>query len=203
MEMTPERWGRVKSLYDASQDQPQAERAAFLARATAGDDDLRREVQRLLDQPVGTADFVQFVGGPPGGDSTVGQHLAGRRFGNFEIKTLLGRGGMGEVYLKPRLIFSRMGNFSLSIKRIPRRVMMFGSSPLTENRSRSTRPMRAGVAEVSPDGRWLAHCSNESGQPQVYVKAFPGPKIQVSNDGGTDPVWRRDGQELLSATATG
>jgi eukaryotic-like serine/threonine-protein kinase len=56
-----------------------------------------------------------------------------------------------------------------------------------------------GSPKFSPDGRWLAYCSNESGQPQVYVKAFPGPgaKIQVSNEGGTDPVWRRDGQELF------
>jgi serine/threonine-protein kinase len=45
----------------------------------------------------------------------------------------------------------------------------------------------------------MAYCSNESGRPQVYVQAFPGPgpKIQVSNDGGTDPVWRRSGGELF------
>ncbi len=56
----------------------------------------------------------------------------------------------------------------------------------------------AGSPKFSPDGRWLAYCSNESGKPQVYVQAFPGPgaKIQVSNDGGTDPVWKRTGGEL-------
>jgi len=56
-----------------------------------------------------------------------------------------------------------------------------------------------GSPKFSPDGRWLAYCSNESGKPQVYVQAFPGPgaKIQVSNDGGTDPVWRRTGDELF------
>jgi Tol biopolymer transport system component len=56
----------------------------------------------------------------------------------------------------------------------------------------------AGSPKFSPDGRWLAYCSNESGKTQVYVQAFPGPgaKIQVSNDGGTDPVWRRTGGEL-------
>jgi serine/threonine-protein kinase len=55
-----------------------------------------------------------------------------------------------------------------------------------------------GSSKFSPDGRWLAYCSNESGRPQVYVQAFPGPgpKVQVSNDGGTDPVWRRTGGEL-------
>jgi serine/threonine protein kinase len=55
-----------------------------------------------------------------------------------------------------------------------------------------------GSPKFSPDGRWLAYCSNESGKPQVYVQAYPGPgpKIQVSTDGGTDPVWKRTGGEL-------
>src|SRR5207245_10075856 len=55
-----------------------------------------------------------------------------------------------------------------------------------------------GSPKFSPDGRWLAYCSPESGKPQVYVQAFPGPgaKVQVSNDGGTDPVWKRNGGEL-------
>jgi Tol biopolymer transport system component len=56
-----------------------------------------------------------------------------------------------------------------------------------------------GSPKFSPDGRWLAYCSNESGKAEVYVQAFPGPgaKIQVSNSGGTDPVWRRTGGELF------
>ena len=55
-----------------------------------------------------------------------------------------------------------------------------------------------GSSKFSPDGHWLAYCSNESGRSEVYVQAFPGPgpKIQVSNDGGTDPVWKRTGGEL-------
>jgi dipeptidyl aminopeptidase/acylaminoacyl peptidase len=56
-----------------------------------------------------------------------------------------------------------------------------------------------GSAKFSPDGRWLTYCSNESGRPQVFVQSFPGPgpKVQVSNEGGTDPVWRRTGGELF------
>jgi serine/threonine-protein kinase len=56
-----------------------------------------------------------------------------------------------------------------------------------------------GSPKFSPDGRWLAYCTNESGRPEVYIKAFPGPgaKVQVSNAGGIDPVWRRDGRELF------
>jgi Tol biopolymer transport system component len=56
-----------------------------------------------------------------------------------------------------------------------------------------------GSPKFSPDGRWLAYCSNESGKPQVYVQAYPGPgaKVQISSDGGTDPVWKRNGGELF------
>jgi serine/threonine protein kinase len=54
-------------------------------------------------------------------------------------------------------------------------------------------------AQFSPDGRWIAYQSNESGRFEVYVQAFPEPrgKWQVSNEGGTQPRWRRDGRELF------
>jgi eukaryotic-like serine/threonine-protein kinase len=62
-----------------------------------------------------------------------------------------------------------------------------------------------GSAKFSPDGKWVAYSSNESGRPQIYVQAFPGPgpKIQISNDGGIDPIWRRSGGELYYRTFTG
>lgn len=55
-----------------------------------------------------------------------------------------------------------------------------------------------GSAKFSPDGRWVAYSSSESGRPEIYVQAFPGPgpKLQISNGGGIDPVWRRAGGEL-------
>ena len=55
-----------------------------------------------------------------------------------------------------------------------------------------------GSPKFSPDGKWVAYCSNESGQKEVYVTPYPGPgaKLQVSNAGGSDPVWRRKGGEL-------
>ncbi len=51
----------------------------------------------------------------------------------------------------------------------------------------------------SPDGRWLVYISNESGQDEVYVQAYPGPggKWSVSTEGGTEPLWSRDGRELF------
>jgi Tol biopolymer transport system component/predicted Ser/Thr protein kinase len=54
-------------------------------------------------------------------------------------------------------------------------------------------------ARFSPDGRWLAYQSNESGQFQVYVQTVPlsGAKYQISTSGGNSPHWRRDGKELF------
>jgi Tol biopolymer transport system component len=54
-------------------------------------------------------------------------------------------------------------------------------------------------ARFSPDGRWLAYTSDESGQTEVYVQAFPGPggKWQVSAGGGHSPVWAHNGKELF------
>ena len=54
-------------------------------------------------------------------------------------------------------------------------------------------------AQFSPDGKWLAYFSLESGRPEVYVAPFPGSggKWLVSTEGGTWPRWRRDGKEIL------
>ncbi len=51
----------------------------------------------------------------------------------------------------------------------------------------------------SPDGRWIAYLSSETGRPEIYVAAFPGPggRRQVSTAGGRQPKWRADGKELF------
>jgi serine/threonine-protein kinase len=51
----------------------------------------------------------------------------------------------------------------------------------------------------SPDGRWLAYVSTETGRAEIYAQPFPGPghRVQVSTDGGRVPIWSRDGRELF------
>jgi serine/threonine protein kinase len=58
-------------------------------------------------------------------------------------------------------------------------------------------------AKFSPDGRWLAYVSDESGIPQIYVQSFPasGGKWQVSDSGGYYIAWRHDGKELFYVSA--
>jgi Tol biopolymer transport system component len=55
-------------------------------------------------------------------------------------------------------------------------------------------------AALSPDGRWMAYQSTESGRTEVYVRPFPNvhdDQVRISNAGGYDPVWSRDGRELF------
>ena len=72
------------------------------------------------------------------------------------------------------------------------------------------RPLLAGPfneagGRLSPDGRWLAYVSNESGREEVYVVPHPGPgpKVQVTTAGGSSPQWRGDGRELFFSTGAG
>ena len=52
--------------------------------------------------------------------------------------------------------------------------------------------------QFSPDGRWIAYTSNESGREEVYVAPFPGPgrKWRISTAGGSEPRWRKDEREI-------
>jgi hypothetical protein len=56
-----------------------------------------------------------------------------------------------------------------------------------------------GAPQLSPDGRWMAYASEESGRREIYVQAYPGPggRWQISSDGGNEPVWGASGKELF------
>ena len=64
-------------------------------------------------------------------------------------------------------------------------------------------------ARFSPDGKWIAYQSDESGPYEIYLQAFvtgapaSGGKRQLSTNGGWVPFWRRDGRELFYLTASG
>jgi Tol biopolymer transport system component len=57
--------------------------------------------------------------------------------------------------------------------------------------------------EFSPDGRWIAYVTDESGREEVYVQPFPGPggKWQISNEGGSWPLWAPNGKQLYYRSA--
>jgi Tol biopolymer transport system component len=68
-----------------------------------------------------------------------------------------------------------------------------------------TGPYRQWDGHFSPNGRWVAYVSDESGRNEIYVTSYPRPegKWQISSSGGEGPRWRGDGRELYYASADG
>jgi eukaryotic-like serine/threonine-protein kinase len=99
--MTPERWRRVDAVLQSALDLPDDERAAFLDRACAGDDELRREVDTLLDAEGRAGDFIEA----PAFEAAAGLFAEAPRglpegtfVSHYRVVSLVGAGGMGDVY---------------------------------------------------------------------------------------------------------
>src|SRR5712692_7318708 len=100
--MTPERWQKIEQLYNTALEREGGQRAAYLREACAGDDALRREVEALLGQLKGTDQFLETpalqVAAKVLAEEQNQSSLAGRQLGSYRVLSLLGAGGMGEVY---------------------------------------------------------------------------------------------------------
>jgi len=96
-------------------------------------------------------------------------------------------------YLVYRESISNTGNMDLLARRLDGDT---AAIPVVTSQFNERSPM------LSPDGHWLAYTSNESGRDEIYVRAFPGSggRWQVSNEGGTEPLWSPDGRELFYRT---
>jgi len=100
--MTPERWQKVKEIFQAAQDRRPADRALFLASACEGDDALRKEVELLLASSEKDGSFIDSPAYQAAADLLVDETSElkrGATIGSYEIASFISRGGMGEVYL--------------------------------------------------------------------------------------------------------
>ena len=99
----PVQWQQIGELFHAARERPVGDRSAFIAAGCGGDDEIRREVDALLAVQSEAEDFLEHPALGPGsgaGSRLAGwAHLApGCRLGAFEILSVAGQGGMGEVY---------------------------------------------------------------------------------------------------------
>ena len=82
---------------------------------------------------------------------------------------------------------------------VPSDIVYRGLSGDTTEKGIATTRFNEYAPRPSPDGRWVAYGSDESGSVQVYVRPFPGPgaPVPISVTGGTNPVWSRDGRTIF------
>lgn len=113
-------------------------------------------------------------------------------------------------YTKVPNQWSRDDRFIVYSERDPRTNWDLWVLPVGEGSDRKPIPfLQSGFNElygqISPDGRWMAYTSDESGQREVYVRPFPASdyKARISTAGGEQPRWRADGKELFFVQADG
>lgn len=99
--MTPERWQQINDLYHSSLEREPFERAAYIAQACDGDEDLRQEIESLVSSHEQGDGFIERpVAGVAARLLIAAQtnSLTGTRIGHYQMLTSIGTGGMGEVY---------------------------------------------------------------------------------------------------------
>jgi serine/threonine protein kinase len=128
--MTPERWQQVEHVYHLVVARPEGERPAAMAELCGSDEMLRNEVGSLLAQEAAASAFLEappFGGAVTAAGAGVEPGFVGRRFGSYRVSSLLGAGGMGEVY---RAHDEQLGR-DVAIKVLPQ---IFSSDPRRRER---------------------------------------------------------------------
>ena len=100
--MTPERWQQVKQIFQSAIERPPAERAGFISNACADDPQLRSEVESLISSSDQAGDSIQAIAAEAATEMLADRStdsIVGKQIGRYEVGSLIGRGGMGEVFL--------------------------------------------------------------------------------------------------------
>jgi len=178
--LTRERWAQIRQIFDAALERPAQDRAAYLQVACARDDELRREVENLLDSHDTATDFLSTPAAQLGqamfarGDSFRGDEAddypKGYRVGPYEFERRIGRGGMGSVWLASR--FDREFKKQVAIKMVRRGT----DSQEILRRFRIERQLLAGL-EHPNIARLIDGGSTPDGLPFLVMEYVQGTRI--------------------------
>jgi serine/threonine protein kinase len=183
--LTPERWARIRQIFEGALERPERDRAAYLRVVCAGDDPLRAEVESLLSSHHGAADFLdkpaadlgrallssgtlRTLGYRPGGESS--EYQAGLRVGPYQLQKCLGSGGMGSVWLANR--FDHEFDRKVAIKLVRRGM----DSQEILRRFRLERQVLAGLDHTNI-ARLVDGGSTPDGMPYLVMEYVEGIRI--------------------------
>ena len=161
--MDPARWRRVEEIYQAAVEREPEERAAFLAVACAGDEDLRREVESLLAQPSTDEMLDRPAWAPEATRLTAGQQVS-----HYQIQEKLGEGGMGAVYRAYDTQLRR----PVALKVLPPE---YASDP--ERRERLLREARAASALNHPNIVGIYEVGSDNGVDFIAMEFIEGKSL--------------------------
>ena len=193
--MTPERWEQIGRLYEAASELPAERRADFLRNACRDDHTLREEVESLLAS--GTA-AGEFLGAGALADAATmladdrGDTLVGRSLGHYRIVSLVGAGGMGEVY---RAHDSRLGR-DVAVKVLSSLAIQNDSA-----RRRFHREAQAVAALSHPNIRSLYDVGEADGRVYAVMEFLDGETLRTRLSRG--PLRSRKVMETAAAIAEG
>lgn len=175
--MTPERWRQIEELCQAALDRPADERPGFLA--SCEDEDLRREVESLLSH---SDQAEKFIEGPAveavarlvAGDLDV--DMAGKTIGHYTVRSLLGRGGMGEVFLAEDTKLGR----TVVLKFLPKALQIDVNA-----RRRFLREARMASSIDHPNICTIYEINEDSGVDYIAMQYVEGTSLKAHVDDGS------------------
>jgi len=100
--MTPARWQQIKQIFQSAIERPPADRDGFISEACANDPELRSEVESLISSHDQAGESIQAMAAGAATEmlaSDRADQIVGKQIGHYQVRSLIGRGGMGEVFL--------------------------------------------------------------------------------------------------------
>ncbi len=164
--MNAERWKQIEEIYHAALERPPSDRSAFLKKTCDGDHELQQEVESLLANEANThfvrlavdAAAVKFA-------KDSGASLAGVEVGSYQVLSLIGKGGMGEVYAARDIRLDR----KVAIKKLPK---AFVSDP--ERTGRLEREAKLLASLNHPNVAAIYELDNHDGVSYLVMEFVPG-----------------------------